>query len=306
MNFGVTVQLRGNQTNDAFPSFNSAFTNFTFSDEGRNQLFYFPPLHVPFAAYTLAESAETFLFQRILNVTTDMPLMIASQNLNNRSVVLLGEGIWRWRLNEFLQKQNHETVDELINKTIQYLSASVDKRLFRVNSKAIFDETEPIEMDAELYNEAFEPVTSVEVTIEIKNEAGIVYPFTFSPVGTIYKLRAGLLPVGDYTYVAQTQLGTQTHRVEGRFSVRAMNVEQLNLRADHQLLNLISVQTDAEMVYPNQLEELKNLLISREDAKPVSYVERGFYELINLKWILIFIILILSVEYFLRRFFGSY
>jgi len=85
-----------------------------------------------------------------------------------------------------------------------------------------------------------------------------------------------------------------------------MNVEQLNLRADHQLLNLIAVQTDAEMVYPNQLDELKNRLFSRDDAKPVSYVERGFYELINLRWILMLLILILSVEYFLRRFFGAY
>jgi hypothetical protein len=306
MNFGVNIQLRGNQTNDAFPSFNTTFTNFTFSDEARNQLFNFPPLHVPFATYTLAESAQTFLFQKILNVATDMPLMLANQSLNNRTAVLLGEGIWRWRLNEFLQKQNHETVDEIVNKTIQYLSASSDKRLFRVNSKNIFDETEPIEMDAELYNDAFEPITSAEVTIEIKNADGVTYPFTFSPAGSIYKLRAGLLPVSDYTYVAQARLGNQIHRVNGNFSVRAMNVEQLNLRADHQLLNLIAVQTDAEMIYPHQLDDLKNLLFSREDTKPVTYVERGFYELINLKWILMLLILILSVEYFLRRFFGSY
>ncbi|MDR0437009.1 MAG: hypothetical protein LBH22_01765 [Bacteroidales bacterium] len=306
MNFGVTVELRGQQTNDAFPSFNTAFTNFTFSDESKNQLFNFPPLSVPFAAYTVAESAQTFLFQKILNVTTDMPLMIASQNLNNRSVVLLGEGIWRWRLNEFLQRQNHDAVNELVKKTIQYLSASADKRLFRVNVKPIFDETEPIEIDAELYNDSYEPVTSAEVTIEIKNEDGVVYPFTFSPVGNIYRLRAGLLPVGDYTFVAQTKLGNQTHQATGRFSVRAMNIEQLNLRADHQLLYLIAKQTDAEMVYPNQLDELRNMLISREDAKPVTYVEKGFHELINLKWILVFVILILSLEYFLRRYFGAY
>jgi len=85
-----------------------------------------------------------------------------------------------------------------------------------------------------------------------------------------------------------------------------MNVEQLNLRADHQLLNLIALQTEAEMVYPNQLNELRNMLISREDAKPVTYVERGFYELIGLRWILFLLILILTVEYFLRRYLGSY
>jgi hypothetical protein len=306
MNLGVNIQSRGQQTNQAFPIYNPAFANFTFTNESQNQLFNFPPLYVPFATFTLAEFAQTFLFQRILNVTTDMPLMIASQNLNNRYAVLLGEGIWRWRLNEFLQKQNHETVDEIVNKTIQYLSASADRRMFRVNSKNIFDETEPIEMNAELYNESFEPVTASEVTIEIRNADGIVYPFTFSPVGTAYELRAGLLPVGDYTYTAQTRLGNQTHQATGAFSVRAMNVEQLNLRADHQLLNLLAVQTDAEMVYPNQLGELQNILMSRDDAKPVTFVERGFHELINLWWILVLLVLILSIEYFLRRYFGAY
>jgi len=306
MNFGVQIELRGQQTNDAFPSFNTAFTNFTFSDDSRNQLFNFPPLTVPFANFTVAESAQIFLFQRILNVTTDMPLMLVNQNLNSRTAVLLGEGIWRWRLHEFSQNQNHNAVNELTNRTVQFLSAVVDRRQFRVHSRPIFDETEPIEMEAELYNEANQLVTTAEITIEITNADGVVFPFTFSPSGTMYHLSAGLLPVGDYTYVARTRLGGQNHQATGGFSVRAMNVEQLNLRADHQLLNLIALQTDAEMVYPNELDQLRNMLISRDDVRPVTYVERVFHELINLKWILIFLILILSVEYFLRRYFGAY
>jgi hypothetical protein len=306
MDFGVTVQPQGQQTNEAFPNFNPAFTSFDLSDEAQSQLYNLPPLNVPFASFTPAEFTQTVLFQKILNVATDMPLMVVGQNLNNRTAVLLGEGLWRWRLNEYLQKQNHETVDELVNKTIQYLSASADKRLFRVNSKTIFNETAPVEMDAELYNESFEPVTSSEITIEIKNENGDTYPFTFSVSGNTYKLRAGLLPVGDYTYIAKTKLGNQNHQVVGRFSVRAMNAERLNLRADHYLLNLIAQQTGAEMVYPNQLSDLQNKLTSREDVKPVTYIEKGFYELINLKWLLISLLLILSLEYALRRFYGAY
>ncbi|MCL2414371.1 MAG: hypothetical protein FWC94_03870 [Bacteroidales bacterium] len=306
MNFGVSIEPRGQQTNDAFPSFNTAFTNFTFSNDSRNQLFSFPPLTVPFAAFTFAETAQIFLFQRILNITTDMPLMLVNQNVNNRTAVLLGEGIWRWRLHEYLQNQNHEAINELTNRTVQFLSAAADRRQFRVHSRPIFDETEPIEMEAELYNEANELVTSSEVAIEIKNADGAIFPFTFSPSGTMYQLRAGFLPVGDYTYVARTRLGSQTHQATGGFSVRAMNIEQLNLRADHQLLNLIALQTDAEMFYPNQLDELRNMLISRDDARSVTYIERAFHELINLKWILFFLILILSIEYFLRRYFGAY
>ncbi|MDR2934112.1 MAG: hypothetical protein LBU68_02420, partial [Rickettsiales bacterium] len=42
LDFGVTVQLQGQQTNEAFPSFNSAFTSFDFSDEAQNQLYNFP------------------------------------------------------------------------------------------------------------------------------------------------------------------------------------------------------------------------------------------------------------------------
>lgn len=306
MDLGITIQSQGTQSNEAFPSFNSTFTNFSLSDEVLNHFHDIPPLNVPFAIFTVAKYSQIFLFQKILNVTTDMPLMVVGQNASTRFATLLGEGIWRWRLNEYFTKKNHEAVDELINKTIQYLSANPDRRQFRVNVKPVFDEFEPIEMTAELYDDSYEPVTSADVSIEIKNSDGDVYPFSFSSAGQAYKLRAGLLPVDDYTYIAKTKLGAKNHQAEGRFAVKVSNTELLNLRADHQLLNLISTQTEAKMFYPNQLSELRDLLISHESVKPVTYIEKGFFELINLKWILAFLFFILTLEYFLRRYYGAY
>jgi hypothetical protein len=42
---------------------------------------------------------------------------------NNRKIaVLIGEGIWRWRLNEFADTGNTVAFDELFSKLVQYLS----------------------------------------------------------------------------------------------------------------------------------------------------------------------------------------
>jgi len=64
--------------------------------------------------------------------------------------VLAAEGIWKWRLFDFLQNKNHDIFEEVLGKTIQYLTLKEDKRRFRISlDKNIFNENEPIILDAE-------------------------------------------------------------------------------------------------------------------------------------------------------------
>jgi hypothetical protein len=72
-----------------------------------------------------------------------------------KTAILTGEGIWRWRLEDFEKNENHDAVDELIGKSVQYLSAKDDKRKFRAYpAKNRFAENERITLNAELYNDS--------------------------------------------------------------------------------------------------------------------------------------------------------
>ena len=58
--------------------------------------------------------------------------MLLTYDDNSRKVgVLVAEGIWRWRLNEFAESDKTEAFDEVFSKLIQYLSTQEDKRKFR-------------------------------------------------------------------------------------------------------------------------------------------------------------------------------
>lgn len=95
----------------------------------------FPPLSSPFGTYRADKEVYTLLTQRIGAVETGQPLLYFSNAGNIRKAVLAGEGIWRWRLNEYAQKESTVNMDELFGKIIQYLIVKESKVPFRVRYK---------------------------------------------------------------------------------------------------------------------------------------------------------------------------
>ena len=71
---------------------------------------------------------DILLYQKTGSIVTNNPLMFFDQNLNSKSGVILGEGIWRWKLHDYLKNNNNDSFDEMILKTIQYLSVKADKK----------------------------------------------------------------------------------------------------------------------------------------------------------------------------------
>ena len=83
------------------------------------------------------------LNQRIGKVNTESPLLFFTEDGGTKIGFLLGEGIWKWKLEEAKNENAYPLVAELISKTVQYLSVKDDKRKFKVYaSKNTFEENE--------------------------------------------------------------------------------------------------------------------------------------------------------------------
>src|SRR5690606_30525867 len=122
------------------------------------------PLTGPLGKYSSNGNLQYLLSQRIGNSNTSQPLLgfIKRDNLNN--AILTGEGIWRWRLENYKRAENFNAFDELITKTVQYLSIKEDKRKFKAYpSKNRFGQDENIFLNAELYDDAYQPVENAEI-----------------------------------------------------------------------------------------------------------------------------------------------
>jgi hypothetical protein len=297
----ITVNSNG-MLQEANATIKSDFYAFALSDISRSKINNFGPLLTPFGNYGLKGPSNTLINQQIGKIPTGKPLLVFGEDVQRRISVLAGEGIWRWRLEDFQENSSHEAIDELITKTVQYLVSSDDKRKFRVStSKNNFDQNEHVILNAELYNESFELVNSPDVNITLKNKTGRSYSFVFSRALNSYELDAGELPAGEYNYKALTSLGKLNYQAEGQFTISSQQAEYKQIIANHQLLYAISRQNGGEMLFPKQLDELPELIRANEKVKSVSYENPKYSELIELKLLFFLIVVLLSTEWLSRK-----
>lgn len=206
-----------------------------------------------------------------------------------------------------MQYQNHEIIDEVLGKTIQYLSVKEDKRKFRVSvSKNIFNENEAIYFDAELYNESYELINDPDARLVITNSEGKDFSFTFNKTSKAYALNAGYFPVGNYRYTAKITSNGKELSGSGKFSVQPIQLESFETTANHGVLRLLSEQFGGSLIYPDQVVSIADTLKNSDDVKPVFYSTSKTRSVINLKWIFFVLLGLLTVEWFLRKFYGGY
>ena len=60
------------------------------------------------------------------------------------------------------------------------------------------------------------------------------------------------------------------------------------------------------MLYPSTFRELPADLLASEQVKTITYTTRKLNDLINIGWILLALLALLSLEWFLRKRSGSY
>ena len=302
----LSIQTSSVSYNDAVPLLNAGFGMFTLTEESSNKFKNLPPLASPFGNYQLSKDAEVLFSQQIGYVKTNTPLMMFSKNSDTRVGVIAGEGLWRWKLTEYAQSSNVQAYEELISKTIQYLSVKEDKRPFRlVNFQKFFYENEPITFDAELHNETYEMVNSSDVSLDLIDENGKKYPYEFSKSGNAYTLNTGIFPPGNYIYHAQTELNGKKYVLDGQLSVLPLQAEMSRTVADHGLLSQLSLATQGQLFYPKQMDELYKKIKENEEIKPIIYNDRKTNDLIYFKWLFFFIVILLGIEWFVRKNQGS-
>lgn len=303
------IEVAGNSTSreeiqaDIVETFNSFTTDQNIGDKLKS----FPPLIAPFGQYTSPSGANILLKQNIKKIPTNYPLLSFKDVDGYKTGVWVGEGLWKWRLFDYLQHENYDVVTELVNKSIQYLSTKDDKRKFRVSTaKNLYKENEQIAFDAQLYNDNYEMINEPDVFLTITNEDGEEYKYTYSRANNFYTLNVGMLPSGKYRYTANTNYGGEVMEQSGSFSVQNVQLELYDLTARHDLLKALSDNYGGELLLAGSAGGLVNKVLSNTKIKPVIYQTTHTKSVINFKWIFALILLLLSLEWFLRRYLGSY
>lgn len=303
---GLSIQTRSNSGNETQAFSNRNFTLFTLSPSLTAQIERFPPLIAPFGEYKISAGSQSLLFQKIGSINTEKPLILFGQNGNRKTGTILGENCWKWRLADFNQNNNTKNFDELFSKIVQYLAVKQDKSQFRVDTKIKIQENESVIFEAELYNDSYELINTSDVLVDVFNSKGKKYQFALGKTDKGYRLDAGVFPPGNYKYEASVKIGEKQMKAKGNFVVSEIRLESINRMADHQLLRTLSSITKGQFYSENSFSEIAQVFLNNPPLKPTIYNYSSFDEAIHLKWILALLVLLLTIEWFIRKWGGAY
>ncbi|MEN8121132.1 MAG: hypothetical protein ABFS35_12325 [Bacteroidota bacterium] len=309
LNTGINVLKNHRAIEFTEARFNNQFNLFETEHIKKSNFDDYPPLISPFGEYILNKKSDILLYQEIKGIKTEKPLIFLFSEddpSTGKFGFICGEGIWRWRINDYLENGNHEQFDALVDRLVHYLSLDIKKERFIVYSKRIFNENELINFRADFYNQSYELTNESEVLFEITNEENKKFNYIFSRTNGSYALDAGQLPVGKYNYKAKITEAGKMFSKSGEFVVVPLNVEAVNTRANYQMLYQLAKENGGLMFSPDSLENLLSELKLNSNIRPVSFSTKDLIDLIELRWLFFIIIGLLSAEWFLRKFFGSY
>lgn len=303
---GVSILASGFQTDKVTPAFNPNFSRFNFSDEQKSVVSKYPPITVPFGNYKLAQGAEVILFQRVGSLTIDKPLITVNENNEKKSAVIIGEGLWQWRLQEYAKNENQDAFDEFFPKLVQYVSTKEDKRKFRINTTSNeYFSGESVLFETEVYNDIYEKIFGQKIDLQLLDEKGQRTAYTYTNASDGFKYKINGLPQGIYQFKATTTIDGKVENATGEFTIKELQMEALNTTADFNLLRQLSKQTGGIFVSSQDIAALKNKLLTTQ-AQSVIHSSEDVSELINLKWLFYLLITLASVEWFIRKFRGGY
>ena len=295
-----------NNTEEVQAIFDENFSLFVLSNETKDLLSMAPPLISPFGNTEISPLLQSLASQSVKNIRTSKSIMAFGNDKGRKIGFIVGEGIWRWRLFNFQNSGDHEAFNELMQKIVQYVSLKENEDNFNINYPALYQETDNIEFTAELYNDSYELVNTPDVNIRIKSDSLKEYNYTFDRTSDYYRLNAGNLQPGDYTFEAETQLGNQQFKEKGSFSIVKNEVELQNIQADFGLLYQMAQQTGGQFV---PIDKYGTLLDAIGDNKQIAVQEHQqtfLTEWINLKTMFFLLIFLLGVEWFFRKYWGIY
>lgn len=288
------------QKEDYSADFNSNFNSFAVDNLGFEQ---FPPLENPFGSITPKGNVNTLLEARIRTVKTESPLLSFTENGVNRNAYLFGENIWKWRMESHLKEKSFDKFDVFFDKIIQYLASNAKKKNLVVNHENFYNSGETINISAQYFNKNYEFDENAQLTIQLKNkESNTTRVYDFVKGTNDYSVGFDDLPSGNYSFtVKEKQSGAQ---YASNFHIIDFDAEKQFVNADVARLKQLAENTQGKSYFTNQVQDLIKFLEKTDIYKPIQKEVVKKSPLIDWMWGLVLLALLLTTEWFTRKYNG--
>ena len=288
------------QKEEYLAEFNSQFNLFALDDIGFEN---FPPLQNPFGTVTTNATVSTLLSSKIRNIDTNAPLLAFAENQGKRSAFLLGENLWKWRLQSHIDNQSFEKYDVFVDKIIQFLASNDFRKSLVVNHESFYNSGEAIEILASCFNKNYEFDEKARLTISVTNtKTKQTKNYDLLKGNNSFKVNLDGLLAGQYNFSVK-ELNSKT-TYSSHFEILDFDIEKQFVNPDVEKLSQLATQTQGKVHYPNQVDDLIKSLLENEDYKAVQKEIISKTPLVDWVWLLVLLAVTLASEWFLRKYNG--
>jgi len=302
LELGVNFPQNSDLVQNAVYDGNKLFSLFQ-SDISKDNIFEkLPPLQAPFGMVNFNVENQVLANQKVKGISTNYPLISFSSIYDQKIAWIFGEGMWRWKLHEFQMYESNDSFNELLNKIVQYQALKVNKDQLILKHDKDFIKGDVIKIDAELYNKSYQVTNKPDLNIVLTDSKGKSYNYNFNKDNLAFSLSLNFLEKDKYTYQVKTVGLEKELQANGAFVVRDNDLESKSLEANGKILKQISKSSNGEYFALSNLKKLKKFLLSEKRTKPTVTVEVSYGYAVDLLYLLSFIVIIMILEWFLRKY----
>jgi|GEM_PF-2001161 len=241
----------------------------------------------------------------LMDKSSGEPIMINRNTGNFNSTAFLGYGFWKWRLDQ--RGSNEKALEKLITNAVSItLNKDKKQRVKLESAKDEFDYLENVVIRGSVFDENYNPTQNATLKGRLKGKiSGSSREITFSASNNVYTANMGTLPPDDYTLEAEGEFNNQSMGKDlVRFFVDTTAGEFKTTKSDYQSLRLLAENTGGKFYRIDDNVKLNEILSAAgKNMKPAEEMPVK-YERFNLwenRYILLAIILLLSIEWFVKK-----
>lgn len=260
-----------------------------------------PPIQYPYSEISFQSPVKIILEtnQQLLKRKNKMPVMVTQETRGKKNIFLIGSGFWRWHFT-FAEDQFYKTSwKSILRNMIRWLdtdvldknvSISVAKKKYQVGEKVflstqVYDGSFMVVNDALIRTKILGPSATFEIESEFIQEGR--YEGSFVPITP-----------GKYQVLAEAwrndlKIGEDTKKLY----ISAVNKEFLHTNQNDQFLKRLSTKTGGK--YFSEEEAMR--ILKYLEFKPILSQESKNIEIWNRLPFLILIMILLSLEWFIRK-----
>ena len=289
-----------NQTEDVSGELNLNYGTFAVENIGFSE---FRPIKTLFGELEILVPHEILLEQSINGFLSESAMLATMEIDGKRDAIWDGEGLWKWRAQSFLEHNDFQKFDDFIGKLVQYLASNKRRSRLEVASETFYYNNNPIRISAQYFDQNFVFDTRASLHIAVVNtetNTRTVFPMLLK--NNFYEVDLNSLPAGEYRYTISVQ--DETVARSGNFTILDFNVEQQFLNANVTKLRRVATNTTGKAFFITETQKLVEELLADERFQQIQKSEQKVVPLIDWKYLLALIVLVLASEWFIRKYNG--